>query len=358
VELTIGKTPVRIRPAFFVVAALMGSGRADLGLLAVWIAASFVSVLFHEMGHATMGRIFGHTSSIELNERGGVTSFPGATFSPWRDIAVSLAGPFAGFLLAGAVHLATLAYDPSALGHHASTFVHDMLWCNLGWGVVNLLPIVPLDGGQVAESLLGMVRPASAKTIAYVLSLVTAGSLGAWALWQGWTFGALYAGWFAAPSVQALFRARMERGVEAALGRARDALARGDAAAAAEHAHGLFADAQGTMRRTVLMERLAREPNLEADLATALFHAGHFEASAAASEHLFERSGRADEAYNVACAFARMGRVDDGMAWLGRAESAGYTDLAHLLADEDLAALRAHPTYAELVARLGGGAPP
>ncbi len=355
VELTIGKTPVRIRPAFFVVAALMGSGRTDLGLLAVWIAASFLSVLFHEMGHATVGRAFGYTPSVELNERGGVTSFPGAAASltGLRDIAVSLAGPFAGFLLAGAIHLATLAYDPERLGLHASAFVNDMLWCNVGWGVVNLLPIVPLDGGQVAESLLRMVRPASAKTMASVLSVSTAAALGAWALWRGWTFGALYAGWFAAPSVQALWRARMERGAAADLAMARDALAQGDATAAAEHAHRRFAQARGSLARTVLLDLLAEDPKTETQLATALFHAGHFEDSAATSEHLFERTANPDEAYNVACAFSRLGRVEEAVAWLGRAESAGYQDLAHLEADEDLAPLRAHAGYAELVARLG-----
>jgi stage IV sporulation protein FB len=196
--------PVRIRPAFFFVAALMGASRTTGPGLASWIAASFVSVLFHEFGHAAAGRAFGLAPSIELYERGGLTSFgpTGRRLPAWKDIVVCLAGPGAGFLLGGAVWAVTRAVPPPGLW---ALFVRDMLFCNLGWGVANLLPILPLDGGQVAATLLRN------ELRARILSLVAAAAAGAWALLSGWAFGALYAAWFAAPNVSALQRMARER---------------------------------------------------------------------------------------------------------------------------------------------------
>src|SRR5579863_4019806 len=107
--------PVRIRPAFFFIAALMGASRATPVGLASWIGASFVSVLFHEFGHATAGRLFGLAPSIELYERGGLTSFgaTGRRLPAWKDIVVCLAGPGAGFLLGGAIWAGARAFPPS-----------------------------------------------------------------------------------------------------------------------------------------------------------------------------------------------------------------------------------------------------
>ena len=34
-----------------------------------------------------------------------------------------------------------------------NTAIWDMLWVNIYWGLVNLLPVYPLDGGQIAREL-------------------------------------------------------------------------------------------------------------------------------------------------------------------------------------------------------------
>ena len=41
--------------------------------------------------------------------------------------------------------LAYIAQDNPTLN-----ILHDLIWINLWWGLVNLLPVFPLDGGQIA----------------------------------------------------------------------------------------------------------------------------------------------------------------------------------------------------------------
>ena len=245
-EMKLGSFPVRIRPGFFLVAALLG-GREGLDGLATWLVASFVSVLFHELGHATVGRAFGQTPSISLYEGGGLTSFApgGRKIAAWEHIAISLAGPVAGFALGSLVYVLAprlLAGTTSAV---AQRFVHDMLWCNFAWGVVNLLPVLPLDGGQVAKRILFAIRPASAERNARILSVVTAGGAAVWAVTTGWWLGLAYAAWLGGPSVAALARSRGDRSTAERLTRCTEARGNGNGAEALALAEALLAEQQG-----------------------------------------------------------------------------------------------------------------
>src|SRR5208283_1265151 len=95
-----GHVPFRIRPAFFVVIALLGAGRTQLWPLLGWVLVCLVSVTIHECGHAYVAKAFGYSPSIELWAGGGLTHFakPGEHVSALADSCVSLAGPGAGFL--------------------------------------------------------------------------------------------------------------------------------------------------------------------------------------------------------------------------------------------------------------------
>ena len=57
--------------------------------------------------------------------------------------------------------------------------------------------------------------------------------------------------------------------------------------------------------------------------------------------------------YNVACALARAGEVDDAMGWLAEARKAGFDKLDLLDGDDDLAPLRARPDWPELRRAFG-----
>lgn len=59
------------------------------------------------------------------------------------------------------------------------------------------------------------------------------------------------------------------------------------------------------------------------------------------------RSPRAH--YNAGCSYALMGRAEDALEELSRAVEFGFRDADHMLADDDLASVREHPRFRELV---------
>src|SRR4051812_7868076 len=100
--------PVRIHPFFWITALFLGMGgrQADPQQTLVWIVIVFVSILIHELGHAAMQIRFGGHPWITLYGFGGLASCNDCDRSPWRQIIISLGGPFAGFMLAALVVLA------------------------------------------------------------------------------------------------------------------------------------------------------------------------------------------------------------------------------------------------------------
>ena len=67
--------PVRVHPLFWVVTVLLGlQGRADPFETLVWVGVVFVSILVHELGHATLERTFGGHPWITLYSFGGLAS--------------------------------------------------------------------------------------------------------------------------------------------------------------------------------------------------------------------------------------------------------------------------------------------
>jgi Zn-dependent protease len=109
------------------------------------------------------------------------------------DVIISLAGPIAGFAFA-AVLFAGLAlggrsphlhFDPAKSlplfmlwKPFDAENVNQLLWymqfINIFWGLVNLLPIYPLDGGQVARALIGRLNPADGLRQSLVVSVAAA----------------------------------------------------------------------------------------------------------------------------------------------------------------------------------------
>ena len=186
--------PVRIHPFFWLIAFLLGlqvsKGDPKLTLLAVGVV--FVSILVHELGHAFFQRRYGGRPHIVLHGMGGLAICGDCDRSPSKQIIISLAGPFAGFLLAGVAWL-LLGVTTGYLGF--------VVWLtaniNLFWGVMNLLPVYPLDGGQIARELFSLARnPYQGITYSLWLSTITAGVVAAggfryFGLWFALMFGYL-----------------------------------------------------------------------------------------------------------------------------------------------------------------------
>ena len=172
-------------------------GSNDVYRIFVWAGVLFVSILIHELGHALVARSYGLHPQIQLNAMGGLTSWrSGRHLSPRQSILVSLAGPGAGLALGGLVFaLSTVdAITLTAIGRYA---VVQLLWVNIVWSIVNLMPVVPLDGGNVTRSLVHMYRGYRDERLPAMISMVVAAALAAFALSIGLTIGAMFAGWLA-----------------------------------------------------------------------------------------------------------------------------------------------------------------
>ena len=188
--------PVRITPVFWVVALFLSGGGAPQDAIVV-VAAILISILVHELGHAVLQRAFGGRPEIVLYAFGGYASAYGVRESWWRNILISLAGPFAGFFLAGLVWgYLQLAGEPEA--RMARVFVSAMLWINIVWGVLNLFPIWPLDGGRVSREVLTLLmKPATGIVVSLAISAVVAAGLALWcwvetqSIWKTALFGML-----------------------------------------------------------------------------------------------------------------------------------------------------------------------
>jgi stage IV sporulation protein FB len=208
--------PVHVTPWFWVAAVIMGwnlASSSQFDLLLIWIACVFVSILIHELGHATCARSFGWPPEIFLYEFGGLAVFrPGYGATTTRSVIVSLAGPAAGFLLYGLVYFAAQAVASSGwygnLDHEGrvrvSFFFIQMEWINLWWGLVNLLPVIPLDGGRVAESILTRLRYRDGRELAMKLSIAVAAGVALYFWHIDQRYGAILFGLLCLTNIMAL----------------------------------------------------------------------------------------------------------------------------------------------------------
>ena len=170
---------VRVHPMFWLVSVLMGWSAVDLGFeyLLVWVACVFVSILVHELGHVFAGKLFGSQGHIVLYSFGGLAIGSSALRSRWQRIFVYFAGPAAGFLLAAIVALASRPLDPEEMSPLLEIALLDLYFINVFWGLVNLLPIWPLDGGQISRDLLGWLQPVNGTRTSLGISVTVAGLL-------------------------------------------------------------------------------------------------------------------------------------------------------------------------------------
>ena len=141
-----GRIPIVIHPFFWFFAALIGwlYSQTILGTL-IWVGIILFSVLFHEFGHALTAIVFRQKAEIQLVALGGLTSFQGPKLKFWQQFLIVLDGPMAGFVL---VVIATFALR-LPLHQPLSSIIASIQFVNLSWSIINLLPVQPLDGGQL-----------------------------------------------------------------------------------------------------------------------------------------------------------------------------------------------------------------
>ncbi len=212
---------VRVHPFFWVVALILGVNLKDPKLVLIWMVVVFVSIVIHEFGHALTMRRLGLNPHVVLYSFGGLAIADrnfgyGRRETPQTNILISFAGPAAGFLFAGLllglivagggivelnwrgfpifwdVQLIPVGLPAGfqqlegldrqlALRNQLIEYrwlyvtVFFLLQVNILWGLVNLLPIYPLDGGQIARELLTVNDPWKGVVHSLWLSIFSAG---------------------------------------------------------------------------------------------------------------------------------------------------------------------------------------
>ena len=109
------------------------------------VAAVFVTIVVHELGHALLARRFGiRTRDIMLLPIGGIASLERMPERPSQELAVALVGPVINLVIA-----ALLWGVPGA-------FARQLGVINIGLALFNLIPAFPMDGGRALRALLAM----------------------------------------------------------------------------------------------------------------------------------------------------------------------------------------------------------
>lgn len=173
--------PVQVQPWFWITTLILGYSQ-DFTATLIWVAVVFISVLVHEFGHVAAYRMYGVPGAVLLYTLGGLAIPRREVRGTLPRIVVALAGPAAGFCLAALTIAAAInwgvqiqtgfymllipavraVFPPEAYVNHSYWIVavSDLLFVNIYWGLVNLLPVSPLDGSHISRALFESWSPA------------------------------------------------------------------------------------------------------------------------------------------------------------------------------------------------------
>ncbi len=233
--------PVRVHPLFFLLPLILGQGIlanpniSNVGVaLLLLCAVFFVSILVHELGHALAYRYYGLPARIVLYWMGGLAI---SDFGSWRSartgrigpaqqIVISFAGPLAGlalagllvlivlYVLGGKIELAFFGVFPLLIPNLSETphgsrealilLLHIGLFCNVFWNVLNLMPVFPLDGGQIARNACMMFDPRGGLQMSLMVSIVAGAALAIFGMMNQAFFMTIFFGMMAYSSYQEL----------------------------------------------------------------------------------------------------------------------------------------------------------
>ena len=111
----------------------------------------FISVLLHELGHSLVAKSQGiKVNSITLFLFGGIAALERESNTPAQALQVAIAGPIVSIILFGLfLGLSNLSNQNDII----SFITIDIARINLVLAIFNLIPGLPLDGGQVLKAI-------------------------------------------------------------------------------------------------------------------------------------------------------------------------------------------------------------
>jgi stage IV sporulation protein FB len=203
--------------AIFRILSAAGAGSEAMRMAAVSLAVLFGIVLLHEYGHCIASRsVGGQGDEILMWMFGGLASVD-TPHRPWPRFVAVAGGPLVnviiclitGGVLLGASHFTfPLSFNPfnayaidPLKGYAGLVFMHDHPWSYYVWWIFavsyslfffNLLPIFPLDGGQILQTMLwGKFGYYRATMFSCMAGMVASVGMGVWSLQQGSLFMAV-----------------------------------------------------------------------------------------------------------------------------------------------------------------------
>jgi Zn-dependent protease/CBS domain-containing protein len=208
--------PFYLNPSWFLVLGLVtlsyGGELANLfpqlGPLVPWFLgfivaiALFSSVLAHELGHSFVAMQQGiEVKSITLFLFGGLATLDRESETPLQAFLIAIAGPLVSIVI-----FATLTIIGANISLPAPfTFILSLLaLINLYLGLFNLIPGLPLDGGNILKALVWQITGNTNKGIIFASRVgqafgwlaVIIGGLGVARITQFGSFWTLLIGWF------------------------------------------------------------------------------------------------------------------------------------------------------------------
>ena len=211
--------PTVIQPFFWAIALIISAlalGQIDdmplwITQLIVGAIAILLAILVHELGHAlTFRHLFREPCVIILHGMGGMAvpeyhrrrpGFYGAV----AECFLAFSGPLAGFVLAFAAILLFRAIPANVGGLPVLLLLYFLdwtIWISIVWGILNLMPIYPMDGGRIAREVCAYLFPRRGIEFSLILSMTVAILLIAIALQKEKFFIAFLFGFFAYQNYQ------------------------------------------------------------------------------------------------------------------------------------------------------------
>jgi hypothetical protein len=301
-----------------------------------------------------MARAFGLKPSIQLYGMGGLTSWTtNRKFSPGKSILISIAGPGIGILFGFVILAIYFGQEAAIKGSPVAEKAFEyLLWVNFGWGILNLLPILPLDGGNVAQSIEEWLTGKPDGIFSHIISFGLASLIAVWALTSGQIWILFLTALFAFQNGRALYhwiRVRRDQHLQPLLESAMKALQERDGSTAVRLAQQVIAESTVAgfelEARQIMIQGYILEGNIDQARAQLLRYQARFGPNLYLEALVLMESGEAQQAVSLlAPAFA-----EQPSAWLGLLLGEAYLKAGRL---EEALALSTRPEMAEVAQQM------
>jgi len=127
----------------------------------IMVLSMILSLFIHDISQATVAAYF----RIRINRLtflpiGALPAISGKPEKVWQEVLMLIAGPTANLLIAAILLVYLKPYsaywdEPQNIGvGYGGNFLFQLQFINLSIGLLNLLPVFPMDGGRILDALL------------------------------------------------------------------------------------------------------------------------------------------------------------------------------------------------------------